>query len=91
MNNYPEYHASIIVTKEVENELGKILSRYPKDKLFLITENNCDLYCCTSISKTPGFEYLKKVVIPAGEESKKLSFVFSSLLTTVLVRLFNRF
>ena len=75
MNNYPDYHASIIVTNEVENELGKILSRYPKDKLFLVTENNCDLLCCSLISKTPGFEYLKKVVIPAGEENKKLSSV----------------
>ncbi len=75
MNNYPDYHASIIVTNEVENELGKILSRYPKDKLFLVTENNCDLFCCSLISKTPGFEYFKKVVIPAGEENKKLSSV----------------
>jgi 3-dehydroquinate synthase len=75
MNNYPQYHASIIVTKEVENELGKILSRYPKDKLFLVTESNCDILCRSLISQTPGFEYLKKVVIPAGEENKKLSSV----------------
>ena len=75
MNNYPTYHASIIVTSEIEVELGKILSRYPKDKLFLVTETNCDLFCLPLIHKTVGFEHLKKVVIPAREENKKLASV----------------
>ncbi len=75
MNNYPEYHASITVTREVENELGKILTRYPEDKLFLVTETNCDKLCRSLIRQTPGFENFKKVVIPAGEENKKLSSV----------------
>ena len=75
MNSYPTYHASIIVTSDIENELGKILARYPEDKIFLVTEENCDLYCRTIISQTPGFGHFKKVVIPAGEENKKLSSV----------------
>ena len=75
MNNYPKYHASIIVTGEIEVELGKILSRYPKDKLFLVTETNCDRFCTPLIDQTPGYENFKKVVIPAGEENKKLSSV----------------
>jgi 3-dehydroquinate synthase len=75
MNNNPEYNASIIVTRALENELGKILSRYPEDKRFLVTENNCDQFCCNLISQTPGFSHFKKVVIPAGEEHKKLSSV----------------
>ena len=75
MNSYPEYHASIVVTSDIENELGKILSRYPEDKIFLVTESTCDKFCLTLISKTPGFDHLKKIVIPAGEENKKLSSV----------------
>ena len=75
MKNYPEYNASIIVTRELENELGKILTRYPEDKVFLITEQNCDKLCVPLISQTPGFGNFKKVVIPAGEENKKLSSV----------------
>jgi 3-dehydroquinate synthase len=75
MNNYPAYNASIIVTGELENELGKILSRYPEDKIFLVTELNCDLFCHAIISRTPGFGNFKKVVIPPGEENKKLSSV----------------
>jgi 3-dehydroquinate synthase len=75
MNRYPAYNASIIVTGEMENELGKILSRYPEDKIFLVTELNCDKFCLNLISKTPGFGHFKKVVIPPGEENKKLSSV----------------
>jgi len=75
MNNYPVYNASIIVTSNLENELGKILSRYPEDKIFLVTENNCDKLCRPLISQTPGFSQFKKVVVPSGEENKKLSSV----------------
>lgn len=75
MNNYPVYNASIIVTSELETELGKILSLYPKDKVFLVTEQNCNALCVPRISHTPGFDNFKKVVIPSGEENKKLSSV----------------
>ena len=75
MNNYPAYNASIVVTREVEKELGKILSRYAEDKIFLVTEQTCDQLCVPLISHTPGFENFKKVVIPSGEENKKLSSV----------------
>ena len=75
MNNYPAYNASIIVTEDLENELGKLFSQYPEDKLFLVTDQNCDQFCVPLISQAPGFRHLKKVVIPAGEENKKLSSV----------------
>ena len=75
MNNYPAYNATIIVTNELEEELGKILSRYPENKIFLVTEQNCDQFCVPLISKTPGFDHFKKIVIPSGEENKKLSSV----------------
>jgi 3-dehydroquinate synthase len=75
MNNYPVYNASIIVTRDLETELGKILSRYPKDKVFLVTEQTCDKLCVPLISRAPGFDNFKKVVIPSGEENKKLSSV----------------
>ena len=75
MNNYSAYNASIIVTGNLEYELGKLLSGYPEDKIFLVTEQNCGQFCVPLISQTPGFGHLKKVVIPAGEENKKLSSV----------------
>ncbi len=75
MNNYPTYNHSIIVTRDLEAELGKILLKYPEDKVFLVTEETCDRFCVPLIANTPGFERLKKVVIPSGEENKKLSSV----------------
>ena len=75
MNNHPVYNASITVTNELEKELGKILSRYPEDKVFLITEQNCDQLCVPLMSQTPGFGHLKKMVISSGEENKKLASV----------------
>ena len=75
MNNNSAYNANIIVTRELESELGKIISRYPKDKVFLVTEQNCDQLCVPLIKQTPGFDYFKKIVIPSGEENKKLSSV----------------
>lgn len=75
MKNYPVYNASIIVTRELKKELGTILSHYPEDKVFLVTEQNCDKLCIPLISQTPGFSHFKKVVVPAGEENKKLSSV----------------
>jgi 3-dehydroquinate synthase len=75
MNNNSAYNANIIVTRELESELGKIISRYPKDKVFLVTEQNCDHLCVPLIKQTPGFDYFKKIVIPSGEENKKLSSV----------------
>lgn len=75
MHNYPVYNASIVVTNDLGNELGKILSLYPKDKVFLVTEQNCDKLCVPLISRAPGFDYFKKVVIPSGEGNKKLSSV----------------
>jgi len=75
MNNYPTYNASISVTGNLEEELGNLLSGYPENKIFLVTEQNCDRYCLPLIRQTPGFENFKKVVIPSGEENKKLSSV----------------
>ena len=75
MNNYPPYNSLILVTQEIEKDLGSIISRYPKDKVFLVTEKTCDEFCVPLITHTPGFEHFKKVVIPSGEENKKLSSV----------------
>jgi 3-dehydroquinate synthase len=75
MNNYPKFHASITVTGELEKELGRIISGYSEDKVFLVTEENCERLCLPLINRTPGFEKVKTVVIPSGEENKKLASV----------------
>jgi 3-dehydroquinate synthase len=70
-----DYHASISMTPDLEKELGSLLSSYPPDKVFLVTEEHCDKYCFPLIQLARGAENLKKVIIPAGEENKNLSSV----------------
>jgi len=75
MNGFPKYHASISVTYDLEKELGSIISGYPEDKVFLVTDDNCCHFCLPLISNTTGFQNVKKVIIPSGEENKNLSSV----------------
>jgi len=75
MDKSPIYHASIVVTDELEKALGPIISEYPEDKVFLVTDDRCEQFCLPLISKTSGFDKLKRVTIPAGEENKNLSSV----------------
>ncbi len=75
MNKLPKYHASVSVTYDVEKELGRIISGYPEDKVFLVTDFNCNNFCLPLIDNTPGLNNAKKVVIPAGEENKNLTSV----------------
>jgi 3-dehydroquinate synthase len=75
MSNQLKFHASVTVTNKLEVELHKIIANYRKDKVFLVTENRVKRLCEHLIEKTPGYPEIKKVVIPDGEENKKLSSV----------------
>jgi len=75
MQKLPDFHASISVTNNLEKELGCILSAYSEDKVFLVTEDNCERLCVPLIHNTPGFKSIKKVVIASGEENKNLASV----------------
>lgn len=75
MKNFPSYHASISVTDNLEKELGLIISDYPEDRVFLVTDDKCEKICLPLIKNTPGIDHVKRVIIPAGEENKNLSSV----------------
>lgn len=75
MKKLPEFHNPVVVTREIEKVLGSILSFYPKDKIFLVTEDNCEKYCFPLLQNVPGIENLKSVVVSSGEENKNLSTV----------------
>ena len=75
MNKVPIYHTSISVTYNLEKELGTIISGYPEDKVFLVTDNKCEQFCLPLISNAYGLKKIKKVVIPSGEENKNLTSV----------------
>jgi 3-dehydroquinate synthase len=75
MKKPPKFHNSVIVTNDLEKELGSILVSYPSDKIFLVTENNCEKQCLPLLQKAPGHENLKTIVILSGEENKNLASV----------------
>jgi 3-dehydroquinate synthase len=75
MKKLPEFHNPVVVTREIEKVLGSTMSFYPKDKIFLVTEDNCEKYCFPLLQNVPGIENLKSVVVSSGEENKNLSTV----------------
>jgi 3-dehydroquinate synthase len=66
---------SVVVTDQLENELGALIATYPSDKLFMILDRNSERFCLPLLCDLPAIENFKKVVIPAGEENKTLSTV----------------
>jgi len=75
MDNLPIYHNAISVTNDLEKELSAIVNGYPEDKVFLVTDDQCEHFCLPLISKTHGFNSVQKVIIPSGEENKNLASV----------------
>ena len=75
MNNSPSYHAAVTVTDDVVAALSQLISSYPEDKVFLVSESNTTRFCLPVLQEMAGWEKVKKIEIPAGEENKKLSSV----------------
>lgn len=75
MKGFTNYKASISVTYNLEKELDQIISGYPEDKIFLITDDNCNHFCLPLIINAHGLKGVNKVIIPSGEENKNLTSV----------------
>ncbi|MCF6357116.1 MAG: hypothetical protein L3J54_04855 [Draconibacterium sp.] len=66
--------SKIIYSRFIEKELKLWIEKYPEGKVFLATETNVDKLW---ISKFDNFfisNGIKKVVIPAGENNKKIEY-----------------
>lgn len=67
--------SAVVVTDQLEKTLGAVVSAFPVEKLFLVTDKNSDRFCLPLLCDVPHFEKFRKVVIPAGEEHKTISSV----------------
>jgi 3-dehydroquinate synthase len=65
----------VVVTDQLESVLAASMVNFSDDKLFLVCDQNSDLFCLPLLCDTPGIEKFKKMVVPAGEEHKLLSSV----------------
>lgn len=62
--------SEILFTHETESELSEIISRYPKGKVFLASEDTVKKYCFPKIQDTLNRNSIPEVIILSGEENK---------------------
>lgn len=68
-------NSKIIFSTSVENELLPFIKNYPAGKVFLATEERVDKLWVSKFDTFFAQQQIKKVVIPAGENNKKISSV----------------
>ena len=73
--NKIQFQSDVIISEDLEKELLEIISQYPQDKVFLVTEENTHELCLPVIGQNEILKAIPEVTIPAGEENKKLSSV----------------
>ncbi|MEI6274960.1 MAG: 3-dehydroquinate synthase [Prolixibacteraceae bacterium] len=69
------HHNSVVVTDQLEKELGLLIAKFPEDKLFLVMDRNTKRYCLPLLCDVPGVEKFKQIVITSGEEHKSIAAV----------------
>ncbi len=68
-------YSKIIYSRELEQELQVYIDKYPKGKVFLATEEKVDELWIAKLETFLGKNAIKKVVLPAGENNKKIASV----------------
>ncbi len=68
-------HSNIVFSQDIVKELTAIVEKYPKEKVFLLTETNADQNCLPLLQPVISRFQIKKLTIEAGEENKKISSV----------------
>ncbi|MCK9639732.1 MAG: 3-dehydroquinate synthase [Prolixibacteraceae bacterium] len=69
------HNNSVVVTDQLEKVLSESMGSFPDDKLFLVVDQNSNLFCLPLLCDTHHIEKFKKIVIPSGEENKLLASV----------------
>lgn len=67
--------SKIFFSREIESKLSEIIDVYPHGKIFLATESNVKDLCLPVIQKLITERGIKEIVIPAGEQNKKIESV----------------
>ncbi|MDP4184332.1 MAG: 3-dehydroquinate synthase [Bacteroidota bacterium] len=65
--------SDIILSENLERELNDILKSIHADRIFIAVDENTNRLCWPLISSFEGISDDRKVVIPAGEESKNIN------------------
>ena len=62
----------IIRSSNIEKELASFIRKLTYDGLFILCDENTERHCFSRIQSIPEIQSAKKIVIPAGDENKKL-------------------
>ncbi|MCD6354251.1 MAG: 3-dehydroquinate synthase [Prolixibacteraceae bacterium] len=68
-------YSKIIFSHQIEKELLPWINQYPREKVFLATEENVDSLWVSKFTDFFEFHKIKRIVIPAGESNKKIESV----------------
>ncbi len=65
-------HSNIIFSQQIEDELEKIVSKFPVGKIFLLTEEVPEKLCLPLIERIVNKYQIRKIVIKGGESNKSI-------------------
>lgn len=65
-------HSNIVFSQHLDDELKKIVQKYPAGKVFLLTEQTAARICLPVIDPVLNEFNIPKVIIPVGEENKTI-------------------
>jgi 3-dehydroquinate synthase len=65
-------HSNIVFSQQIEDELRKIIEKYPSGKVFLLTDQIASGYCLPLIQRVIDKFSIKIVTIGSGEENKNI-------------------
>ncbi len=73
--NQPQFVNDIRVSNQLENELGSIISGYPKGKVFIVVDENTHRLCLPELADIALLNGIPVLEITSGEENKSLESV----------------
>lgn len=65
-------HSNIVFSQHIEDELRKIVQKYPKGKVFLLTDQTASGFCLSFVEPVLDELSVKFLAIPSGEENKNI-------------------
>ena len=68
-------HSNIVFSQDIVKELLSVVEKYPKEKVFLLTEENAEQKCLPLVQPVIDQLQIKWLEIEAGEENKKIGSV----------------
>lgn len=73
----PTFENDIRVTNNLEKELGEIIGKYPKGKIYVVVDENTRKYCLPTLEKLSFFSDIPVLEIHSGEDYKSIESVVS--------------